>query len=136
MTRLAKPARHRRRRTATWHIAAARGGRRLVLNGRVQGLGVRPAIVGLACKLALGGNVRNTAARRRNRIGGTAPGDLDQFQRLLPKALPQGTLLSQLFTEPLSTIGRTEFTIVKQRSNGPLAARVPEDRAAVRELPE
>jgi hydrogenase maturation protein HypF len=102
--------------------------RRLVLGGRVQGLGVRPAVFSLATSLGLAGIVRNTARGVEIELEGES-GDLAQFERLLPCALPPGAILTCLRVEPLVPIGRAEFTIVKEPADGPLVARIPEDRA-------
>jgi len=106
----------------------AQTGRRFVLNGRVQGLGVRPAIFHLATDLGLGGTVRNTHRGVEIELEGAAE-DLDQFEVKLPGALPAGVVLTRLLTESLAPTGRRKFSIVKEPVDGPMTARVPEDRA-------
>jgi hydrogenase maturation protein HypF len=54
---------------------------------------------------------------------------LDQFARRLPGALPTAACLTSLVAEPSTPRGRDELLIVKEATAGPLAARVPEDRA-------
>ena len=71
------------------------------------------------------------AARRRRSESEGRPGDCgSSFEQLLPHELPDGACLTGLTeSEPLEPSGRTRFTIVKELTDGPLAARVPEDRA-------
>lgn len=101
---------------------------RLVMTGRVQGIGVRPAIYRLATELDLAGTVRNTA--RGVEIDVEGPSDvLNSFADALPGALPAAAHIAHLVRERIELNGHTEFRIVKEPADGPLAARVPEDRA-------
>jgi hydrogenase maturation protein HypF len=102
--------------------------RRLTIGGRVQGLGVRPAIYRLATELGLAGTVRNTSRGVEIEIEGIAD-DLTQFERLLPRALPAAAIVTRFLTEPIPPIGSDGFTILKEPVVGPLAASVPEDLA-------
>jgi hydrogenase maturation protein HypF len=72
--------------------------------------------------------VRNTPRGVEIELEGR-PDDLDRFERLLPNKLPVGACLAGLSSESFAPNGRTRFTIVKESTDGPLAARVPEDRA-------
>lgn len=132
MTRLAKPAGDRSASrtppTAERNGAPSCEGRRFVLGGRVQGLGVRPTFFHLATELGLGGTVRNTQRGVEIELEG-ARDALDRFERRLPGALPAGACVSRLHVETFVPIGRKQFMIVKEPAHGPLAARVPEDRA-------
>lgn len=105
-----------------------RCGRRLVLAGLVQGLGVRPAIFRLATDLGLGGTVRNTRRGVEIELEGSVS-DLDLFTTNLRGAMPDGAIVTRLDREASLPTGRDSFTIVKESQDGPLAARVPEDRA-------
>jgi hydrogenase maturation protein HypF len=102
--------------------------RRLVLNGGVQGLGVRPAIFRLATRLNLKGTVRNTSRGVEVEIEGPTE-QLDEFERQLPRSLPPAVSLVQIRSDRMKPGRRQEFTIIKESSNGPLAVRIPEDRA-------
>jgi hydrogenase maturation protein HypF len=98
----------------------------LILNGRVQGLGVRPTIFRLATDLELAGCVRNTVRGVEIEVEGQ-PAAVSQFADLLPTVLPAGSVLERLTTEPAEPTGRREFTIVREPDAGPLSARVPAD---------
>jgi hydrogenase maturation protein HypF len=102
--------------------------RRLVLNGGVQGLGVRPAIFRLATRLNLKGTVSNTSRGVEVEIEGPTE-HLEEFERQIPRSLPPAASLVRIKSERLKPAGRQAFTIVKELPNGPLAVRVPEDRA-------
>jgi hydrogenase maturation protein HypF len=103
--------------------------RRIVLTGRVQGLGVRPTIFRLASELRLSGTVRNTARGVEIEVEGS-PEDVQEFERRLPDELPDRANLAQIRAEPGRLSGLCDFQIVKEATDGPLAARVPEDIAA------
>ncbi|HEY3392909.1 MAG TPA: carbamoyltransferase HypF [Lacipirellulaceae bacterium] len=102
--------------------------RRLILDGGVQGLGVRPAIFRLATDLGLGGSVRNSQRGVEIEIEGPEQ-LLEYFENSLSRALPSAAGLSQVESVPISPQGRALFAIVSELSEGPLVAHVPKDRA-------
>ena len=102
--------------------------RRLILTGRVQGLGVRPAIYRLATHLGLGGRVQNTARGVEIEVEGNSL-SVARFQAELPAALPRGSVVERLWEEDAKPVGLNQFTIVREPDAGPLAARVPADMA-------
>ena len=55
--------------------------------------------------------------------------DLEEFERSLAQALPQGTMLEQSATESVEPRNRTHFSIEKESTDEALLARVPEDLA-------
>jgi hydrogenase maturation protein HypF len=131
---------------------------RMILNGRVQGLGVRPAIYRLATSLGLAGEVRNSARGVEIDLVGNAA-DLAAFQNRLEDQLPPGALVEQRLVEQrlveqrlgeqdaaeqglgaqrsqqnrsadtIRATGRPDFVIVREPGAGPLGARVPVDLA-------
>jgi hydrogenase maturation protein HypF len=106
--------------------AASPAAQRLVLGGRVQGLGVRPAIYRLASFLGLAGSVRNTIRGVEIEVEGDAEA-VAQFARRLPEFMPAGARIERLATEAIEPAGATEFTIVRDPQNGPLGTRIPAD---------
>ena len=102
--------------------------RRLILTGRVQGLGVRPAIYRLATHLGLGGRVQNTARGVEIEVEGDAS-SVARFRAELPASLPRGSVVERLWEEDAEPCGVAQFTIVREPDDGPLAARVPADMA-------
>ncbi|MCO6457722.1 MAG: carbamoyltransferase HypF [Pirellulaceae bacterium] len=101
---------------------------RVILSGRVQGLGVRPAIYRLAESLELSGTVRNTAGGVEILVEGDATA-ITQFLESLAAHLPAGTQVEQRREQVVAATGCVGFAIVEQSPAGPLAARVPADRA-------
>jgi hydrogenase maturation protein HypF len=99
---------------------------RLILNGRVQGLGVRPTIYRLATDLGLGGTVQNTARGVEIELEGPQAA-LDDFQNRLPRELPRGSIVERLQRQSLKATGRDQFQIVGEPVDGPLSARLPVD---------
>jgi hydrogenase maturation protein HypF len=109
-------------------------GRRILLTGRVQGEGVRPAIARLARCLGIAGHVRNSSAG----VDVVAIGDhpnLDRFIDLLPTALPPiytvdgqppFTITTSLLDEMLTS---DRFVIAPSQPQPTLVATVPPDRA-------
>ena len=99
---------------------------RLVLTGRVQGVGFRPFVYNLAQRLELTGWVRNQAGQVEIVIQGT-PVSLEQFQRELfenapPLARP---VLERIISIPLEITDR--FTIIASTEGSPHQASVPAD---------
>lgn len=71
------------------------------LSGRVQGVGLRPALFRLAQSLGLSGRLWNEGARARLQLWGPAD-RLETFRRCLPEALPAAARLDDLRVAPLS----------------------------------
>lgn len=102
--------------------------RRLIMSGRVQGLGVRPAIFRLATKLDLVGFVRNSSRGVEIEVEGPVA-RVSQFSESLSQQVPSGTQIDQLRIEATALQGHSAFEIVIEPPDGPLSARVPEDLA-------
>ncbi|RMG35758.1 MAG: carbamoyltransferase HypF [Planctomycetota bacterium] len=102
--------------------------RRLLLTGRVQGVGLRPAIARLAADLGLCGSVANCSDGVEVRIEGS-PAAVEAFQRRLPERLPAGAELAAVTAEEVVPRGTAGFVIERGSTDGPLATSVPPDRA-------
>ena len=104
--------------------------RRIIITGRVQGLGVRPTIYRLATKLDLVGFVRNSHEGVEVEVEGPST-KVSQFLESLYTDLPPGTRIERFHVREIPVRGgQNEFEIVVEPSGGPLTARVPEDLAA------
>jgi hydrogenase maturation protein HypF len=101
---------------------------RVHLAGRVQGLGVRPAVARLARELGLAGSVRNSIRGLEIDIQGQTQA-VEEFQARLASALPAACQVFQRevqFLEPMAVRG---FSIEREPADGALAAVVPPDTA-------
>lgn len=85
---------------------------RLVLNGRVQGIGLRPAIARFAAKLGLGGHVCNTSDGVKIHVEGSLD-DVKSFQDNLLSNLPNAAIVELLRTEMVEPIGVGRFSILE-----------------------
>jgi hydrogenase maturation protein HypF len=101
---------------------------RWLLQGRVQGLGVRPAIARLATELELGGAVSNTPEGVSIRVEGSDSA-LDAFAQRLPDALPPTAHVGHWITAACQPTGEPGFRIEDSCREGPLATIVPTDLA-------
>lgn len=104
----------------------ARQARRLVVTGRVQGVGFRPFVYRLAHRFGLSGWVRNEAGSVEIFVQGL-PSALTDFGRALladapPLARPLVSADSSVPLESLET-----FTILPSRENSPACVHVPPD---------
>lgn len=99
---------------------------RLILIGRVQGWGIRPALYRLATRLGLAGQVGNTVRGVEVELEGEASRVAD-FEQQLPAAIPRGSHLEEVLREPLGVRGRMAFTIQRENAAGPVSARLPAD---------
>ncbi len=101
---------------------------RIVLIGRVQGLGVRPAIARLAQELRLAGSVGNSSGGVSIHVEGPSAA-VAAFRQLLKRRLPPGTSVESQSEESTEPVGASLFIIKSSTSEGGLAARVPPDLA-------
>lgn len=100
---------------------------RLTLLGRVQGLGVRPAIARLAQRLGLAGSVSNGRSGVTVVLEGAAT-TIESFRRLLPGWLPAEAHVERLDCEVIQWSTARVFRITEESAPGPVATRVPVDR--------
>jgi hydrogenase maturation protein HypF len=105
---------------------------RWTLLGRVQGLGVRPALARLAMQHGLAGSAANTGAGVELEIEGS-PTALAAFRQGIKSELPAGTRLEQITSVPITLANRKGFEITVSSRTGALAAQVPGDRAVCHE---
>ncbi len=105
---------------------------RFKLVGRVQGLGVRPAIARLAADLQLAGCVRNTDEGVEVEVAGKYAA-LAQFRERLIPALPRGVRLDHVLSTPIDRTDHLAFEIAGSSGTGARAAQVPTDRAVCAE---
>jgi hydrogenase maturation protein HypF len=102
---------------------------RLTLTGRVQGLGVRPAIARWAQELSLTGWVGNTSQGVEGIACGTVDA-LERFVRELPRKLPVAAVCDDLNCAAAPYEEFRSFEIRREPVSGALQARVPHDLAA------
>lgn len=101
---------------------------RMVLQGQVQGVGLRPSIAKLAIELQLAGTVANSSAGVVVQLEG-APDRINLFRSSLAQSsrFPQPvSVVDDQFCEPA---GHSEFHIRESLVDGPLLTRVPPDQA-------
>jgi hydrogenase maturation protein HypF len=102
--------------------------RRILLQGTVQGSGVRPELARLAAEHHWSGSVRNAVAGVELLLQGTLPPD-DQLQTLISKRMPSSVIIDHYSCSPMTDLGVEGFEIVDSELVGPLATSVPLDRA-------
>lgn len=106
--------------------ARDRKARRLIAQGLVQGLGVRPAIARLARERNLTGFVSNTPRGLQVVVEGSAEA-VSSFEERFRLALPRGAVIEQLIIEPLPIANHSHFEIHDRIAAGTSAATVPLD---------
>lgn len=102
--------------------------RHIVLCGRVQGLGVRPAVARLARELKLTGSVGNSTGGVSIHVEGPNAA-VARFRHAINDRLPPGTRIESQSDEPVAPVAAVDFRILPSTADGPLAARVPPDVA-------
>lgn len=102
---------------------------RFHISGRVQGIGLRPAVARWAAECGLTGMVRNTPAGVEIVVEGHAA-QLSQFAAGLTAHLPAAAVLDSIDRQPAVVRGLKTFTVNRNTVGGPLAAEAPRDVAA------
>ena len=105
----------------TTHIA-----KRILLSGKVQGVGIRPAIARLAVECGVAGTVSNRLEGVTIEVEGPVV-NLDAFQRRLVGALPAATRLDDVRSEEIVPAERIGFRIEANDYRGPVVTLVPQD---------
>ena len=102
---------------------------RIVLRGRVQGVGIRPVIARLAQNLQLNGFVRNAAGGVELHVQGDAS-NVDLFCRQIATQLPTGAALESIETQTAKSGHHAAFVIQNSAViDSPIATCVPVDTA-------
>ena len=100
---------------------------RVVVVGRVQGLGARPTAARVAASLGLAGGIANTSDGLLLELEGSA-GELESFLRDFRSALPAGAEIDELRSEPIMPRGLVGFEIGESDGGGARGAAVPPDQ--------
>jgi hydrogenase maturation protein HypF len=101
---------------------------RITLRGKVQGLGVRPAVARLAHELGVAGSVRNSSGGVTIEVEGL-PRGVELFRARLVACLPPQAVIQCLAFEDHPPRGQSRFRIDPSSSDGPPRAHVPPDVA-------
>lgn len=106
----------------------AESARRIVLQGAVQGYGVRPALARMAAANGWSGSVKNSPLGVELMIQGRLPEDAE-LQAALMAALPAGTELAAVTIDRWDSPLANGFHIEASTITEPLNAHIPRDRA-------
>lgn len=109
-------------------VSAETSASRFLLQGYVQGIGVRPAIARLAVQLDLRGNVANQTDGVEIQVEGDSA-DVNSFADRLPFELPSAAVVDQIVQSRIAVTGRPQFRIERGITQAGLATRVPRDLA-------
>ncbi|WP_286292071.1 carbamoyltransferase HypF [Methylomarinovum tepidoasis] len=101
-------------------------GMEILVEGRVQGVGMRPAVYRLARRLGLSGRVWNDGGRVVIQVWG-APVQVGAFRRRLPAEPPPRARIEAIRTKALAGVPPVDFRILPGRPAA--AANVPPDVA-------
>jgi len=101
---------------------------RATIEGRVQGVGFRPAIYRHAVACGLKGFVRNDPGGVTLEVEGR-PDDVQAFFDRLEESLPQQAVVASVATEDLPPQGYRAFEVVASESEGVVSAQLPPDLA-------
>jgi len=99
-----------------------------LLQGPVQGIGLRPAIARWALQCRLNGHVRNTTAGVELRLEGS-PEDLRSFAAEFLAKIPRSALAAEIEREPTRVLGHEGFAILDSSATSALTVRAPVDLA-------
>lgn len=102
--------------------------RRLRVTGRVQGVGFRPCVYRLACRLGLTGFVGNDAKGVFVEVEGT-PDQVDRFVSELPDSVPDLAQIVRIQVTSAETAGDRDFRIVASRDDAVHDAEITPDLA-------
>lgn len=104
----------------------------IILQGRLQGMGIRPVIFRLAVQCDLVGDVRNTAEGVEIHVEGSSY-QIEVFKRKLLASFPdQAQVISEQYSDiPLT--GKQSFEIVREADSDAIVTTVPLDTAVCRE---
>lgn len=105
---------------------------RVVLHGRVQGVGYRPAIARLAQALGLTGWVRNTGEGVEVHVEGTGQAAA-QFVERCEAICPSNGAIIQKRVNLAKAESSSRFCILQSHSTGPLATPIPLDLVPCRD---
>lgn len=97
-------------------------------NGRVQGIGLRPAVARWARELGLAGSICNTSAGVQLRVEGPAQ-LVARFENELESQLPAEAVLETRERQPVECEALSSFEILESNEDGPLRTEVPRDLA-------
>lgn len=106
--------------------------KRILLQGTVQGCGVRPALARLAVEHRWSGSVRNVATGVELLLRGTLPPD-DDLRALISTCLPSSTIIDNYTCSPMEDFVVHGFVIIDSETTGQLATSIPLDRAICHE---
>jgi hydrogenase maturation protein HypF len=101
-------------------------GRRILVFGRVQGVGARPAVFRLAQEHGLTGTVSNTNLGLEIVIEGCAE-HVQEFIDLFPRSFPPEAAIESIEIEECARCEYDRFSIVSNQNPSRNAARVPPD---------
>jgi hydrogenase maturation protein HypF len=101
---------------------------RILIRGRVQGVGFRPFVFRLARQYYLGGHARNTPTGVLIELEGD-PASLARFQDRLVADAPEAAAIDDLTIEAMPATGRSAFVIEASSPSAPPLTRIPHDAA-------
>lgn len=113
-------------RQAITDLPESKSAVQLTLNGRVQGIGLRPAIARWAHELDLVGCIKNTTGGVELTVEGCASA-ITRFEKELDSHLPQEARIEKRQRRRCTERGYTGFEIISGQADGPLATQVPTD---------
>ena len=105
---------------------------RLLVRGRVQGVGFRPTLYRALTARGLAGSIRNTPEGVVIEAEGPAEA-LDKAVRDLRSLAPARARVDELIVEEVAPLGETEFRIIESTTDGPSLLPIPADLATCAE---
>lgn len=104
----------------------------LTLSGRVQGIGLRPALARWAMELNVAGQISNTTQGVELIVEGSKNA-VQRFEKELDLHLPREAYLKKRERKNIELSGLTDFVIIENKIGGPLSTLVPPDIAVCQE---